>query len=164
MPFLDAAAAPWVALLALGPLAWAALTDLKRMEIPDEVHFALIGLFVVWAPLFLAPDEALVRVVQALVVLAVGLALAVFAGMGGGDMKLAAAAAPFIPPEWRTLALMLLCLGLVLLFAAMKALRYGWRKSGRSPHWVSLNPEEKQYPLGVAISAAVGILLAAQAA
>ena len=150
-------------LLALPPLLWAALSDLRIMEIPDEVHFALLALFALWAVLFATPEAAMWRVVQGLVVLAVGLGLHFLGQYGGGDMKMAAAAAPLIAPWDRGATLMLLSLALLALFGALKLARRRAARRGAQRDWVSLRAETRDYPFGVAIAFAVGATLVLRA-
>lgn len=165
MPLLeDPGLAAAARLPALIPLAWAAISDLRRMEIPDAVHFALIGLFVLWAPLFLAPEAALIHLAHGAVALAAGLALALLAGMGGGDMKLLGASALMIAPAERAPVLFLLCAFMVALVAVVGPARWALKRAGKAPAWQSLKAEEGQYPLGVSIALAVGAVLAAPVA
>lgn len=160
MPFLDdPALAAQVALLAILPLLWAAISDLRRMEIPDGVHFALLGLFVLWAVLFLTPGEAGVRVLQGLAMMVVGLAMHFALGMGGGDMKLMAAAAPFVAPWERSFTLFALCLFMIVMTLAVIALRRALAGRGVETGWHALKREEAQFPFGVPIACAVAAAL-----
>lgn len=88
------------AAIVLGLLVWAAITDWRQREIPDEVS---IGIAVLSLPFWWAtgvewwPDVP-VQLAVAACAFAVGLGLFVINQMGGGDVKLITALALFLAP------------------------------------------------------------------
>lgn len=82
-----------LATLLTAVLAWAALTDIRRRQIPNGAVLAVLVLFVAWA---LAGQAALASALAAgAIALVAGFLLAQFAVMGAGDAKLFAALALF---------------------------------------------------------------------
>ncbi len=81
-----------LALLCAVPLLWAAITDLKKRIIPDWTWIAILLIGIVSA--FLSPTPALYeRIAGSLIPGLCLLLLAVkYGGVGGGDIKLMAAA------------------------------------------------------------------------
>jgi prepilin peptidase CpaA len=134
----------WSLLVALAALlVAAAVWDLKKREIPHTIVIAvaLLALPFWWASgLSLWPDVAL-QMGAALIVLAIFTAMFAFGWMGGGDVKLLAALALWLPP----MALVML---LVIMSFAGGVLTVGtivWSRM-RNP---SATPE---IPYGVAIA------------
>jgi prepilin peptidase CpaA len=134
----------WSLLVALAALlVAAAVWDLKKREIPHAIVIAvaLLALPFWWASgLSLWPDVAL-QLGAALIVLAIFTAMFAFGWMGGGDVKLLAALALWLPP----MALVML---LVIMSFAGGVLTVGtivWSRM-RNP---SATPE---IPYGVAIA------------
>ena len=94
MPHLDALHWALAGVLA-ALLAWAAVTDVMKRQIPNASVLAILGLFVLWA-LAGAPAGLGSGLVAAAIGFAVGFALFLLKVMGAGDVKLFAAAALFI--------------------------------------------------------------------
>ncbi len=93
---LPASAAWWFLIVAVPVGFWVAYTDLSRMKI---TNVAVVALFLGYAVLgyFALPLEAyLWGYVHLIVVLIIGVALNAMGGVGAGDAKFAAAAAPMI--------------------------------------------------------------------
>jgi prepilin peptidase CpaA len=162
MPFWpDPQLAAWSALLLTAPLfIWAAVCDLRAMLIPNWISIALALIFAIWAVLFVTPEDAAWRVFAGVVTLVVGIALVIFARMGGGDMKLMAAAAPFIAPGHLGAAMVLLSVCLLALLPCLAIARRVVRARAAPVQWVSLQPEMRQVPMGVSIAAAAVVYLA----
>ncbi len=82
------------------PVLWAALTDLRRFEIPNECSIMLIALY----PLYLAVSPAPVDVVGAIVtasaVFALTFGIYLFGRFGGGDVKLMTTLALWAGPAY----------------------------------------------------------------
>lgn len=147
----------WVAMAAAVPLALAARQDLREMLISDRIHVALLAIFAVWAPMFLSPEEIGWRLVAAVAVLAFCLIAALVGGMGGGDMKLAAALTPFVDHDSAQIMMGALVVALLLLVIVLKGIRARWARRDDPPEWKSLRPDIQKLPMGVAIAGA-GIL------
>ncbi len=156
----DPHAAAWSALLLTAPLLiWAAIWDLRRMLIPNRISIALALIFVAWAALFATPEDAAWRALAGAVTLVVGIALVIFARMGGGDMKLMAAAAPFVAPGDIGAAMVLLSICLIALLPCLALMRRVVRARAAPVEWVSLQPGMRQVPMGVSIAAAAVLYL-----
>lgn len=78
-----------IALIALALCLYAAVTDVKRLEIDNWVSLAVAGLFVVYG--VMEPVLWLAHVAVMLVVLTLGIVINRAGIMGGGDVKLLAA-------------------------------------------------------------------------
>jgi prepilin peptidase CpaA len=161
MPFWsDPYVAAWSALLLTAPLlVWAAIWDLRMMLIPNRISIALALIFVVWAVLFATPEDAAWRAFAGIATLVAGIALVIFARMGGGDMKLMAAAAPFVAPSDFGPAMLLLSICLLGLLPLLFVARGIARARAAPVEWVSLQPGMRQVPMGVSIAAAAVIYL-----
>lgn len=151
------------ALVALAPLmALAIWWDLRTMRIPNWLTGATALVFVPYALAFLGWEEAGWRLAGGALVLVLGYALFFTGRMGGGDAKLLAACALFVPAGDAMPALYLLCLwlavGLGLLLLARAAMR---RFAGPDLHerWASLAPKAG-FPMGISIGAAMITYLA----
>ena len=150
---IDPAAAGWLILAAAGPLALlAAFWDLRRMRIPNWLNGALALLFLPLAAVTLPPETILWRVAGAALVLAIGLAFFAIRKMGGGDVKMLAAAALYIPAEQAGMALQLLSLTLIIGLGAVLMTRKALSDPENS--WRSLRPGAR-FPMGVSIGAAL---------
>ena len=121
----------------------AAVLDLRSRTIPNTLNLAIALLAIpFWAATGLAwwPDAALQVGVAGLVF---GLFAVVFwlGGMGGGDVKLVAAIALWLPWEAVIVLLVLMSLAGGALTVAMVARR-----------WMARNPGQMEIPYGVAIA------------
>jgi prepilin peptidase CpaA len=124
-------------------LVAAAVCDLQRREIPHwtVITIALLAPFFWWATGLAIWPEMAVQLGLALVVLAAFAAMFVFGWMGGGDVKLLAALALWLP--WQAMVMLL-----VIMSFAGGALTLGyvvWSRIRRA----SATPE---IPYGVAIA------------
>ena len=89
--------------LAIPICLFAAWSDLKTMTIPNSITI-VSALVVVLAVLALVPfDQAMTRLLTGLGVLAGGFILFSLGGIGGGDVKLAAAILPLVATEGKLL-------------------------------------------------------------
>ena len=136
----------------------AAWSDLKTMTIPNSL--SIIGAAVVVAAvLLLLPfDQALTRIITGLVVLVVGFILFSLGGIGGGDVKLAAALFPLIATSDLipfTLLLSITTLCAVLTHKIVGSL--GMLKPAIA-NWASWQ-DQKKFPFGFALSGAFLIYL-----
>ncbi len=147
-----------LALVALGPLmALAIWWDLRSMRLPNWLTGATALLFVPYAVAFLGWEEAGWRLVGGALVLVIGYALFFAGRMGGGDAKLLAACALFVPARDIMPALYLLCfwlaVGLALLLLARAVVRR-FAPPDLPERWMSLAPKGN-FPMGISIGAAM---------
>jgi prepilin peptidase CpaA len=150
---LGPAGAAWLALALAGPLAaLGGLWDLRRMRIPNWLNAALALLFVPVAALTLPLEAALWRVAVAAGVLLAGYALFVAGRMGGGDVKMLAAAALWIPPAQAGGAMFLLSVALLAGLALVLGAR---RFTAPDTPWRGLRRHARRFPMGVSIGAAL---------
>jgi prepilin peptidase CpaA len=156
----DPVLAAWFAFALAAPLfVWAAICDLRRMIIPNRISVLLVAVFIVWAALFLTPEAAIWRAGAGLATLTIGVILVMAARMGGGDMKLLAAAAPFVAPSHAGTAMVLLALCLIALLPPLFAARWMLGRRAATPGWVALRPGSRDVPMGVSIAAAAVLYL-----
>ena len=119
----------WILVIAAVTLFWVALTDLREFRIPNELVLALVGLYLLYA--LVSGQWVTMR-------WNIGFALLMMAGMiyaywqqqmGGGDLKLLAAAFLWTGP-WN--ALLFAILLLVFVGVHYAAVRLGWAAAQRS--------------------------------
>ncbi len=79
-----------------GALLWAAVSDARSYIIPNRLVLILLAAFVLAAPLLLPLPAILRHILAGFGVLAAGLALFQFRLLGGGDVKLFAAASLWV--------------------------------------------------------------------
>ncbi len=90
------AAALWFLPFVIPIGIWVALSDLKRMKIPNKAVLALVGVYLVVGPFVLPLEEWGLRWVHLVVVLIITFILNMIGQMGAGDAKFLAAMAPFV--------------------------------------------------------------------
>ena len=142
-------AGPLVPLILLGPiLAWVAVSDLRRMRIPNAASLAALALFAACLP-FAGTADIAARTAAAGVVFALGFALFAANLVGGGDVKILSVLVLFVPPPFWTLFANLsaasLLLGLVAV-VAMQAIPNGARSS-----W-AVRRNRGSFPMGLSIA------------
>lgn len=149
---LSVPASALVFLLLITPVcAWVIYTDLKFMKIRNTAVLALIAIYAV-AGVFLLPlDVWAWRWVHLAVVLALGLVLNAIAHVGMGDVKFAAAAAPFFSSNSSHVQLMVLLLAAFILgaFATHRLSRRIPALRAMAPDWVSWSRAD--FPMGLAL-------------
>lgn len=156
-PPLGPEAAAWAALALAGPLAAAAMvTDLRRMRIPNWLTGAMALLFLPAGLATLPLDAFAWRLAAGAGVLALGFALFATGRMGGGDVKLLAAGALWVPAAQASQALLLLSATLLIGLAAVHGARAALAAAGpgRPPAWRGLR-RGARFPMGVSIGAAL---------
>lgn len=144
---------------------WVAVSDLRRMKIPNPSVIALAAVFAaVGAGLGLFTDAMSLgeygwRLVALAVVLAIGFVLATLGMVGAGDAKFAAAMAPFVAHGDYGLFFAIFAAVLILSWLSHKA-------AGRIPavrtatgDWESWD-KGKFFPMGVALAGALVVYLA----
>lgn len=136
--------------------AWVAYTDLKFMKIRNTAVLALIAVFAIAGPFLLPPEIWAWRWTHLVVVLGIGLVLNMIAGVGMGDVKFAAAAAPFFATEASHVTLMVILLQACLLaaFATHRIARAIPAVRAMTPDWVSWG--HRKFPFGLVL---VGTLI-----
>jgi prepilin peptidase CpaA len=141
-------------------LAFAAAFDLFTMTIPNKISLALVGSFLVVAPLAGLPLDVIgVHVASALAVLVIGFVCFLRGWAGGGDAKFLAACALWL--GYDSLLQFLLTVGLMggalsLIILAYRALPHAGQYS---PAWlVRLHAKESGVPYGLAIAGAALLL------
>jgi len=150
----QAALALFVAVLPI--CGWVIYTDLKFMKIRNVAVLALIAVFAVAGFLVLPFEVWMWRWVHLPVILVIGLLLNIALGVGMGDVKFAAAAAPFFSsePGRVMLAILLLQACLILAFVAHRIARLIPAVRAATPDWASWG--HKKFPFGLVL---VGTLL-----
>ncbi len=150
---LTPAEAAWATALCTAPLlVAAAIWDLRRMRIPNWLNGGLVLIFVALGLAGLPLEEIAWRFAGGLLVLVVGFAFFSFGRMGGGDVKMLAACALFVPLHHAGMVLQLLALGLALGLAAIHLARAAL--GGRETDWRSLR-KGARFPMGLSISGAM---------
>jgi prepilin peptidase CpaA len=133
-------------------------SDLRHMTIPNRVNAMIFAVFVILG-LFMFPlPEYGMRLLQALIMLAIGIFMTTAGLMGGGDSKLLAAGAPFVAANDLTeffLALAFMSLAAV---AAHKILGLVPSFQKRVVDWKSWN-SKGNFPFGVPISVTLSLYL-----
>lgn len=123
--------------------------DLSQMRIPNLLSIILIVLFVASA-FALSPSEIGVRMAQAAIVFALGFFAFMFHLFGGGDVKILAALALFVPLEHAAGVLLVFSGTLIVGTIAVLLLRN--IKPMRESNWAFLNTS--QMPMGLPIGLA----------
>lgn len=136
-------------IFALPICAWVAWSDLKTMKIPNRAVIALLAVFF-FVGLVVVPLEPWAwRWLNFAVVLALGFVLNAVAHVGAGDVKFAAAAAPFVSLSNLGLVLPLFAAFLLGAFFAHRLLRAIPAVRAMAPDWVSWT--RKDFPMGLAL-------------
>jgi len=131
-------------------LAWGAVSDLRRMRIPNAVSLVLVAVFAVAAAVA-PPDDLLPRVAIAAAVFAAGLLAYLFGLFGGGDVKMLSALLLFVPVPTLLLFAYVFSAAMLVGIAAVLALRRlpAARRSG----WKSISGATG-FPMGLSIALA----------
>lgn len=133
-------------------------SDLRYMTIPNRVNMALFIVFVVLGIFIFPLPEYGLRILQAFVMLAIGIFMTTAGLMGGGDSKLLAASAPFVALSHISMFFF------VMAFMSLAAVATH-RILGRIPafrahvdDWVSWNTKGN-FPFGVPIATTLSLYL-----
>lgn len=148
---------------ALPVCLWAAWSDLSRMTIPNRATDALLVAFAVLGLLALPFPDYAWRWSHMLAVLAAGIALNALGQVGAGDVKFAAAAAPFVAlADWRVvLALYLVCFPLAWALHRLARATWGPRLLPSWASWTSGKRFPMGLPLGLTLAGYLGLAAAA---
>jgi len=133
-------------------------TDLKFMRIPNVAVILLFAIFVVVGPFVLDLGDYGWRFAHVGVVLVIGFLLNVFAGLGAGDAKFAAAMAAFVPLSDATLVVYLFSGLLLAAFVTHRLLRRVAAIRRATPDWISW--DRRDFPMGIALGPTLAIYLA----
>ncbi|MDQ7079626.1 MAG: prepilin peptidase [Paracoccaceae bacterium] len=156
-------AALWLLVPAVPVALWIAWSDLKYMKIPNKAVLVMLGVFLVFGLVALPLDEYLWRLVNFLVILAIGFVLNALRLVGGGDAKYAAAIAPFFAVSDLRGVMLLFA---VMLLAAVLMHRIARRLAfvrNLAPDWESWK-SGKAFPMGLALSGTLLFYLALRVA
>ena len=150
-------------LIAVLPLAgWICWTDLKYMRISNLSVYLLVGIWIVVGLMVVPFDYWLWRWVNLAVVLAIGILLFALANFGGGDVKFAAAAAPFFRSGDAVWVLLLLAAFMLGALAAHRVMRAIPAVRAATPDWKSWS-RRQHVPVGLALAGTLVTYLAIMA-
>lgn len=154
---VEATAAAWFAPFVLPVCFYVAFTDLREMRITNQAVGALVVIFALGGALLFPFDDYLWRWLHLVVVLVLGVVLNMAGGMGAGDAKFLAAAAPFVALSDLALVFYILAAStlagvLVHRIAKHTALRR------LAPHWKSWE-ETRRFPFGFPLGTALAAYL-----
>ncbi|AMY70764.1 prepilin peptidase [Frigidibacter mobilis] len=128
-------------------------TDLKFMKIRNGTGLLLLLIFAVAGLAVLPPEVWAWRWLHCIMILAVGFVLHLVAGVGAGDVKFAAAAAPFVAAEHAPLIPPLFAAFLLGAFTMHRIARAIPAIRRLTPDWVSWT--RRDFPMGLAIAGTV---------
>jgi len=136
---------------------YVAFTDMKYMRITNQA-VVLLGLVFLVLGLIALPLEAyLWRLMNLIIVLAIGIMLNALGAMGAGDAKFAAAAAPYVALGDLRLLIALFMATLLAAAATHRAVKYTPLRR-LAPDWQSWR-ESKKFPMGLALGTTLGLYL-----
>ena len=130
---------------------WVAFSDMKLMKIPNVAVLTLAAIFLVVGPFVLPIDEYLWRILNGVVVLAIGFVVNLVRLVGAGDAKFAAAMAPFFPAAEAASVFMFFAAMLLVAFVAHRVARSIGPIRRAVPDWKSW--DNPKFPMGLALSA-----------
>jgi prepilin peptidase CpaA len=150
-------------LLTLPVTVWVIYTDVTEMKIKNLAVLAMLAIFLVTGPFLFPLAEYGTRWLHFVVVLAIGYVLSAGLGFGAGDMKYAAAVAPFVPVADVGQIAVLFVIWTFALLALFWAARRSTALRTAAPGWVwlTMTGEEAggtrklKTPFGVALAPTV---------
>ena len=158
MEFALPAHAAWWFLPFVAPICfWVAWNDMAFMKIPNKAVLALFIVYLVIGPIALPLEMWLWQWLHLVVVLAAGFVLNMLGGLGAGDAKFAAAAAPFVPLS--DAGPLMFLLGAITLAAVVthRSAKYIPAVRGRVPDWASWT--NRKFPMGFPLGGTLLIYL-----
>jgi len=148
--------AAWFLPFVLPLCFWVAWSDLSRMKIPNRSVLLLLAVFLAIGLIALPLETYLWRIAGAGIVFAVGVVLYSFGGIGAGDIKFAAAMAPFF--DHGDLANVMYLFAAVLLAAvATHQLARHTPLRRIAPGWTSW--QSRYFPMGLALTGTLAFYL-----
>lgn len=157
MPVLPATAALWFLPFCLPICLWVAWSDMAFMKIPNRAVLALAAVYLVIGPLALPHEVWLWNWLHLPVVLVVGFAANMMGGLGAGDAKFAAAAAPFFMLGDLAPVFYLFTAVLLAALATHRAARAVPVVRRLAPGWESWT--RRDFPMGLALGGTLLIYL-----
>ncbi len=154
---LPASAAWWFLIVAVPVSLWVAYTDLSRMKITNYAVLTLLAGYVVLGPVALPLDAYLWGFVHLIVVLTAGVVLNAVGGVGAGDAKFAAAAAPMIALPDAGVMFYILGLSLLVGWAVHRIARMTPLRR-LVPDWASWT-SGRRFPMGLPLAMALCVYL-----
>ncbi len=134
---------------------------MKFMKIPNKAVVALAVIFLVVGLIALPLTDYPARLLQLVVVLAVGFGLNMIGAIGAGDAKFAAAMAPFIATADGRLLLYFFASVLLAAVVTHRAFRRSDAAKRLAPDWESWT--RKDFPMGLALGGTLAFYLIAGA-
>lgn len=148
----------WIYLPFVLPICfYVAFTDLREMRITNQAVMVLGGLFVILGLVALPFDAYLWRLAQLMIVLVVGIVVNAAGGIGAGDAKFAAAAAPYIALGDLRLLIVIFTANLLAAFATHRLAKHSPLRR-LAPGWKSWDMGWK-FPMGLCLGGTLAIYL-----
>ncbi len=154
---ISAIAALWFLPFVLPICLYVAFTDMKQMRITNQAVVLLGLVFLVLGLIALPFETYLWRLMNLIIVLAVGILLNAVGAMGAGDAKFAGAAAPFIALGDLRLLIALFMATLLAAAATHRAVKYTPLRR-LAPDWKSWQDSQK-FPMGLALGTTLALYL-----
>ncbi|MEO9683735.1 MAG: prepilin peptidase [Tateyamaria sp.] len=156
---LSAQAALWFLPFLVPLCLYVAYTDLAQMRITNPTVLAMVAVFVVLGFFLFPLNVYLWQLAQLVIVLLVCMVLNAAGGMGAGDAKFLAAAAPFVALADVRLVMILFAAVLLSAFAAHRIAKHTALRR-MAPNWDSWTQEARKFPMGFALGPTLAIYLA----
>jgi prepilin peptidase CpaA len=154
---ITAHSALWFLPFVLPVCGWVALSDLRRMKIPNTAILTLVGIFLVVGLLTLPLVDYAWRLSHLAVMLVAGIAMNAVRLMGAGDAKFIAAAAPFVALGDAATLAFIFAATLLGAFVTHRAIMYSPLRR-LAPDWQSWHTGKK-FPMGFALGGTLAIYL-----
>jgi len=135
-------------------LAWAGISDLRHLRIPNWLVLGMVAVFLLTAPLLMLPETAM-RLLAAAVVLLICTALFHWRVLAGGDVKMMAAAMLFVPSS--ALAAFGWCFSAALIAVAVAVTAMRVSPPAAAAEWAAVQAPGS-LPMGAAISLGLAVL------
>ena len=138
-------------LIITSPIAFlVAFNDLKFMKIPNILVASLVVIYLSLAWIVFPLDVFIGGIIRGIAMYFIGMFLFMYAGVGAGDGKFAAAFAMYIPLGDAINVLLLFASVLLASFIAHRTLKYVQPIRSMTSDWKSWN--NKKFPMGLALS------------
>jgi len=135
--------------------------DLKQMRIPNKLTLTVVAAFLLVGAVYLEPTALAFRVLGGLLVLTIGFILYNFGRIGGGDIKMLAAGALFVPVgDAASVMMMLAALLIVGLSCILVARRLV--PATVATNWKAMD-RKSSYPMGLSIAVTLILYLGGNA-